>query len=153
MKKNRWWLLLIPAALVLGPCGYWVFAVNATELQARTTIHEFRVPAGFEGWAVVKHGVPGAPALPVTRDGIVETTVFAIPSSGLLETSTPLVRGHFTPRYFRSERGGAVLVKWDPEPFSLRDGTAGRCLVFYVSTGALRADQDAPPLPDHGCDG
>ena len=47
MKKR--WLLLLPAALVLGPLGYWVWIVNYTSLVASKTILEYQVSSQIGG--------------------------------------------------------------------------------------------------------
>lgn len=153
MTPRRRWLLLIPAFLLAGPVLWWVFIVNANEVEARNTIREFHVPTGFTGWATVKYGVPSAPALKATRDGTETTTQIPFPASGLLETRDPVPKGRYTPRWFRADRGGAVLMKWDPPPFFLRELWAGRCFHVYVPDKQLSPEQDTPPVPDRGCDG
>lgn len=148
MKKR--WLLLLPALITIGPLGWWVWKVNYTEYQARKTILEYQLPTGFTGWITIKHSVPDAGSVFVP-DGIGGTYTYRIPAAGYLETSSPIVQTWHTNRYFRADRGGAVLVAWDPPPFFLRESSTDRCTFIYVPEKALPLDQDSPPLPEHGC--
>ena len=149
MKKR--WLLLVPAVLVLGPLGYWVAKVNYSDFKASRTLLEYHVPSGFNGWIVIKYGVVGAPAIPFVPKGVGGTYTFRIPADGYLETSSPMLNDWHTDRYFRSDRGGAVLVAWTPPPFFLRESSTKTCQYIFVPVRALAHDQDTPPYPDHGC--
>ncbi len=148
--RKRWWLI-VPAALLLASLGYWVWVVNDRALRSRNTLFEYHVPGGFSGWITIKYGVPGAPPLPFVSNQIVGTYTLRIPSSGTLETSSPVPGARPTGRYFRSERGGSVLIAWVPPPFFLREDYTSKCTLIYVPASALPPGQDAPPYPDNGC--
>jgi hypothetical protein len=149
MKKR--WLLGVPAALLLGPVGYWVWTVNASEIQARKIVFEYQVPSGFTGWITVKSGVPQAPPIPFVPDGLGGKYTFRIPPSGLLETSSPPSPRRHTAKYLWAEHGGAVLIGWEPPPHFLREVSTVRCVLIFVPQRALAHDQEPPPYPDHGC--
>ena len=150
MRKR--WLLVVPAALVLGPLTGWICIVNYSDYQARKTILQYEVPNGFSGWITIKYGVAQAPELPFEPNGIGGTYTFRIPETGYLETRSPMYLGRHTARYFRSERGGAVLIQWEPSPFFLRSEYTQKCTLIYVPVLALGLAEDPPPYPNNGCD-
>jgi hypothetical protein len=80
-------------------------ARTAVGLDAAVPEHHI-LPAGFRGWAVVRYGVSGAPALP-ERDG---KLVLEYPPDGRLQTSTPVedVDGFLHREYLRQTDGGLV---------------------------------------------
>ncbi len=140
--RKKWGVVAIVA--LAGVLGTWAAALRL----GPQTAFELRVPSGVTGWITVKYGVAGAPPLPVIRGA----WIFPIPLDGFLETSTARPAGRHTSRYFRTERGGAVLIAWDPPASSLREASLSKCLYIFVAPRALAHDQDIPPRPDHGCD-
>src|SRR5688500_17452886 len=122
--KKRWMVV----GLLLAPLGFWIWIAN----DRPQAIFEYQVPTAFTGWITIRYGVPGAPPLPFDAG----TYTFRIPASGILETSSPRFNGRHTARYFRADRGGAVLIAWDPPPLFHREGGTERCASIFVPVRA-----------------
>ncbi len=143
MKKRLLWIM--GAALLLAPCGYWIVIVNITEVQGKTIVFEYRLPAAFTGWITIKHGVSNAPPIPFAPAFIGGTYTFNIPRDGYLETSSPMFQTWRQDHFFRGD------ARWDPPPGFLRQTNSTNCEFILVPEKALSNDEDSPPEPEHGC--
>src|SRR5437870_5068230 len=90
---KRWIVVLVIIMVVLAGCG---------------VRHGDRVliPKGYEGWVVIRYGIPDAKALE-RRDGKV---LIPIPESGKLSTSSDLVFGYGVDDYLFDPGGTPIRI-------------------------------------------
>jgi hypothetical protein len=89
--------------LLLVPSCQWV---GETFFTDRTPC-DYYFPEGFTGWAEIRFAVAGAPAVP-RENG---RSVFKLPKTGLLETSTKFEEGSARDRYFYYSPGSTREIK------------------------------------------
>lgn len=90
--------------LVCGSSALLAFALYI--LFTKRTPRNYFIPKGYSGWVTIKYEKEGAPALQDV-DGSLEVR---IPSSGVLETSSPLTSGWARDDFYFSNGGSDELI-------------------------------------------
>ena len=140
--------LAIAAAILLGvPVVAFVAVFNYRAYKASKTFVEYHVPKGYRGWVAIRYGVSSAAPLPFAADFIGGTYTVTIPSSGYLETSSPMYPGFHQERYYDGDR----LVEGLDRTLEKTANGEG-CEMFFMVNPGVPGDGEWHRTKPTGCE-